>query len=143
MRYTHVDRSLKACRRRIAVHEWFRRRDGCAPWTILSRSGRRILGWGGLYTDPFDPGWGVEVGYYFHPSAWGRGYATELVGICIQVADHELHLAEVSAFARRENIGSCRILEKAGFNVVRYVPEMERLLYRRYRDFLQTSLVFY
>ena len=30
MRYTHCDVSLRQCRRRIAVHEWRRRRDGYA-----------------------------------------------------------------------------------------------------------------
>jgi ribosomal-protein-alanine N-acetyltransferase len=69
MRHTHADASLRACRRRIAVHEWRRRHDGYAPWTIVTKADGRIIGWGGLYDDPFDPGWGVEVGYFFHPSA--------------------------------------------------------------------------
>jgi ribosomal-protein-alanine N-acetyltransferase len=42
-----------------------------------------------------------------------------------------LHLPAVSAFARRDNAGSRRVLEKAGFAVVRFLPEMDRLLYRR------------
>ena len=73
MRYAHVDASLRACRRRIAVHEWMRRRDGYAPWAIETRTDDQSIGWGGLYRDPFDPGWGPEVGYFFHPSAWGKG----------------------------------------------------------------------
>jgi ribosomal-protein-alanine N-acetyltransferase len=35
----------------------------------MAKSDKRIVGWGGLYDDPFDSGWGVEVGYFFHPSA--------------------------------------------------------------------------
>ena len=131
MRHTHVDATLRDCRRRIAAHEWLRRRDGYAPWTVVTRSEGRIVGWGGLYTDPFAPGWGVEVGYFFHPRAWGRGYATELVAACLDIADRVLKLPEVRAFARSENIASRRVLEKAGFEVVRFVPELERLLYRR------------
>jgi len=69
MRYTHVDASLRDCRRRVALHEWRRRRNGYAPWTILTKAEGRIIGWGGLYDDPFDPGWGVEVGYFLHPQA--------------------------------------------------------------------------
>ena len=79
MQHTHVDASLRECRRRIAVHERRRRYNGYAPWTIMAKSDRQIIGWGGLYDDPFDPGWGVEVGYFFHPSAWGLGYASEMV----------------------------------------------------------------
>jgi len=133
MRYTHLDTSLRQCRRRVAAHERRRRRDGCAPWTIVRRADGRIVGWGGLYQDPFDPGWGVEIGYCFHPAAWGQGYATELAAACTDIADDVLVLPEVSAFAHRANLGSRRVLEKAGFEVVRFVPEMERLLYRRAR----------
>jgi len=133
MRHTHVDASLRACRRRIAAHEWQCRRDGFGPCTVVQGSDRRIIGWGGLYTDPFDPGWGPEVGYFFHPDAWGRGYATELVAASLDLADRVLELPEVRAFARAENAASRRVLEKAGFEIVRFIPEMERWLYRRVR----------
>ena len=130
MRHTHLHASPRECRRRVAVHEWRRRQDGYAPWTIVTKADGRTIGWGGLYDDPFDPGWGVEVGYYFDPAAWGRGYATELTMACTSLAD-DLHLPEVHAFAHPENVGSRRVLEKAGFEAVRFVPTMLRFLYRR------------
>jgi [ribosomal protein S5]-alanine N-acetyltransferase len=133
MRYTHADTSLRQCRRRIAVHEWQRRRNGYAPWTVVRKADARIIGWGGLYDDPFDPGWGIEVAYYFEPDVWGRGYATELTLACTGFADDVLGLPELRAFARPENVGSRRVLEKAGFEVERFVPEMDRFLYRRGR----------
>ena len=55
----------------------------------------------------------------------------------MSVADHVLRLPEVRAFAHPANAGSRRVLEKAGFAVVRFVPEMNRLLYRRSRQELQ------
>jgi ribosomal-protein-alanine N-acetyltransferase len=131
MQHSHVDGSIRECRRRIAAHERRRRRDGYAPWTILTRVEGRIIGWGGLYNDPFQPGWGVEVGYFFHPTAWGFGYAGELVRACTDIADQVLKLPEVRAFSRAENARSRRVLEKAGFTVVTFIPAMERLLYRR------------
>jgi ribosomal-protein-alanine N-acetyltransferase len=131
MRHTQVDATLRACRRRVAVHEYYRRRNGYAPWTVLTRADGRIVGWGGLYQDPFGPGWGVEVGYHFHPAAWGRGYATELVTACADVADRVLGLPELWAFAHPDNRASDRVLAKAGFTRVRFVPEMDRFLYRR------------
>jgi len=131
MRHTHAHDSLRDCRRRVAVHERQRRRVGCAPWTIIERANGHIVGWGGLYVDPFDPGWGVEIGYFFSPSAWGRGYATELAMACLRVAERDLGLAAISAFAHPANHASRRVLEKAGFVVVRHVPEMDRLLYGR------------
>jgi ribosomal-protein-alanine N-acetyltransferase len=131
MRHTHADESQRACRRRIVGHEWRRRHDGVAPWTIRLRADGRIVGWGGLYVDPFDPGWGMELGYHFHPAAWGCGYASELAAACIGIADAMPGLAELRAFAHADNAASRRVLEKSGFGVVRFVPEMERLLYAR------------
>ena len=131
MRHTHFDASLRACRRRVAVHEHRRRHDGYAPWTIASKLSGRIVGWGGLYDDPFDSGWGVELGYYFHPVAWGQGYATELAAACVALADDVLRLPELTGFAHPENTGSQRVLENSGFAVVRFVPTMQRLLYKR------------
>jgi [ribosomal protein S5]-alanine N-acetyltransferase len=131
MRFTHTDASIRDCRRRIAAHDWRRRKDGFGPWTVRSKADGHIIGWGGLYVDPFDTRWGVEVGYYFHPSHWGRGYASELVAASAELADCTLNLPELWAFARPENQASGRVLEKAGFSVSRWVPEMERVLYRR------------
>ncbi len=115
-------------------------RNGCAPWTIVTKADNRIIGWGGLYDDPFHPGWGVEIGYFFHPSAWGRGYASEVVAACIAFADDTLKLARVRAFARPENAGSRRVLEKSGFEIIRFVPELERFLYERTRQRTESPL---
>lgn len=133
MSHTHVDRTLRECRRRVLVHEWRRRRDGCAPWVVVRREDGQVIGWGGLYEDPFDPGWGFEVGYYFRPDAWGKGYASELLRAALKVADDKLKLPEVWAMAHPDNIGSRRVLEKAGFIVVRHLVERNRFLLRRPR----------
>lgn len=131
MRHTLCDPTLKACRRRVAVHEWRRRRDGFAPWVISLGDDPRPIGWGGLYDDPFDPGWGVELGYFFHPDVWGQGLGTEFAVATMRYADEVLRLPLVRAFAKPANIGSRRVLARAGFVEERYVPEMERLLFRR------------
>jgi ribosomal-protein-alanine N-acetyltransferase len=129
MRFTHVQPSLRALRRHIAAYEHQRARIGCAPWTIFEKAGGGIVGWGGLYEDPFDRGWGIEIGYHFAPSAWGRGYATELALLCLRVARDELRIERLTAFVHPDNAASRRVLEKAGFLVVRFVPEMQRYLY--------------
>lgn len=133
MRYTHSDADLAACRRRIAVHEWRRRRDGIAPWTVRLKGQSEIIGWGGLYNDPFDPGWGPELAFFFHPKVWGKGYSTELSVAALAVADKTVHLPSVSAFAHPDNEGSKRVLRKVGFRPERYVKHMDRILYQRRR----------
>ena len=54
-----------------------------------------------------------------------------MVAASVAIADHTLRLAEVRAFTHPENAGLRRVLEKASFEVVRFVPEMERFLHRR------------
>ena len=72
MRYTHCHTSLHECRRRLAAFEWQRRKRGYAPWAVTTKADGRLVGWGGVYVDPFDPQWGPELGYSFHPDAWER-----------------------------------------------------------------------
>jgi [ribosomal protein S5]-alanine N-acetyltransferase len=123
--------TLRACRRHIAVHERHRRRVGCGPWLVVETASGAVIGWGGLYEDPLDRGWGIEVAYSFARSAWGKGYASELVAYCLEVARLELGLAEVVAFSHAENLGSRRVLEKSGFLAERHVPAMARTIWRR------------
>lgn len=133
MRWTHRDASLHECRRRLAGFEWQRRRLGYAPWAAVAKADGTLVGWGGVYEDPFDPSWGPELGYSFHPAAWGQGLASELAQACLHWADTALGLPELRAFAHPDNAASRRVLEKAGFAPVRPVPEMQRILYSRLR----------
>ena len=133
MRFTHRHHSLRECRRRLAAFEWQRRRTGIAPWAVLRREAGQIIGWGGLYEDPFEPGWGLELGYAFHPAVWGQGLATELARACLAWADATLAATEVRAFVHPENTASRRLLQRAGFETIRFLPDKRRLLLRRAR----------
>lgn len=131
MRYTHVLADLRACRRHIAGHTCQQRRRGYGPWTLIEKASSAIVGFGGLYDDPFDLGWGIEIGYHFLPAVWGRGLASELVAFCIEHARERLRVHAISAFAHRDNVASRRVLTKAGFAQVRFVTQMDRYLYVR------------
>ena len=130
MRFTQVHPCLDHTRRYLQTHEFNREKVGYAPWVILEKSSNGIVGFGGLYEDPFDPGWGLEVGYYFAPSAWGKGYAIELVQFCLALLRQSSVMSEVRAFAHPENAASRRVLMKAGFAEERFIPSMNRHLYR-------------
>ena len=142
MQFTGVQTSLGGLRDYLAVHEAQRERVGYAPWTLMEKASGRLVGFGGLYEDPFDPGWGVEVAYFFHPAprrtsttattapaAWGRGYATELVAFCIEEARRNALWPRLRAFAHPDNVASQRVLLRAGFEEERFVAEMNRRLY--------------
>ena len=130
MRYTHCSPNREATRQRLLAYAAQYPRDGFAPWTITARADGKIVGWGGLCTDPSAPGWGVEVVYYFDPKCWGRGFATELVAASLEHAFRDLRLPEVGAFTASENHASTRVLEKAGFQFSEFVPKLARNRYR-------------
>ena len=131
MQFTQHHPTMRGCRRRLAAFEWQRRRIGYAPWAVVRKQDREVIGWGGVYVDPFDRRWGPELGYAFHPATWGRGYATELALTCLAWAEQTLALPEIVAFAHPDNVASRRVLEKTGFREVRFMPEMTRVLYAR------------
>lgn len=133
MQYTRRLASLRDCRRHIAGHECQHRKKGYGPWVVVEKSGRTLIGFGGLYDDPFDVGWGAEVGYHFAKTAWGNGYATELTEFCLHMAHARLGFAEVRAFAHPNNAASQRVLEKAGFARQRFLPTMNRYLFAHRR----------
>ncbi|MFC1688961.1 GNAT family N-acetyltransferase [Pseudomonadota bacterium] len=57
----------------------------------------------------------IEVGYFLKPSAWGRGYATEVCERMLQFAFQEASLSEVVASVHENNVASKKVLEKCGF----------------------------
>lgn len=126
--YTFILVSLRECRRYIAANERQRQKLGYGLWIVTEKSSGRIVGFGGLYDDPFDAGWGPEIAYHFAADARGKGYATELTLHALNTA-RDLNLPEVRAFAHPDNPSSRRVLEKTGFSEERFVPEMNRYLY--------------
>ena len=129
MRHTFQLKTLRECRRHIAGHERQRKRVGYGPWIVRTKRDGQIIGFGGLYDDPFYPGWGIEVSYRFAPFAWGKGYATELTNFCVAYAGNQLGVHRVRAFAHPDNMASRRVLMKAGFWEKQFIPEMNRYLY--------------
>ncbi|HWK21734.1 MAG TPA: GNAT family protein [Ureibacillus sp.] len=55
-----------------------------------------------------------EIGYVVHPDYWGMGYATEVAKILIEFGFSQLGLHRISATCDPKNIGSVKVLEKAG-----------------------------
>lgn len=58
----------------------------------------------------------AEIGYWIGEPYWGKGYATEVVKLLLNVAFEELNLSRVYAHIFEFNKGSMRVLEKAGFH---------------------------
>ena len=56
----------------------------------------------------------IDLAYHFVPGSWGKGYATEAVTAVLAHALGQLGLDGVMAVAMPDNVGSWRVMEKAG-----------------------------
>ncbi|WP_298548999.1 GNAT family N-acetyltransferase [uncultured Aquimarina sp.] len=56
----------------------------------------------------------ASIWYKLHPDFWGRGYATEAAKAILQFGFKEVGLHRIEAGCAIDNIGSIRVLEKAG-----------------------------
>ena len=70
------------------------------------------------------PGMG-DLGYWLGEHVWGRGYATEAIGLVLRHAFEDLGARSLFAWVFVGNEGSRRALEKNGFTLVR--TERERM----------------
>ena len=74
----------------------------------------------------------VELGYGLHTPFWGRGLATEVAKELLHLGRTRLGHPSIVAMTRPDNMGSQRVLEKAGLVYERDVDHdgVPHLLYR-------------
>jgi RimJ/RimL family protein N-acetyltransferase len=91
---------------------------------VIDRATDRFLGWVFVRPAPVSRdaevfGWhdprDEEIGYRYHPEAWGRGIATEAARAILQVALADPATNTIVAAARIGNHRSQRVLAKLGF----------------------------
>jgi RimJ/RimL family protein N-acetyltransferase len=102
------------------VFGYYERFEGFGYWAAEERSTGDFLGWFHFRPrgdEPFDGE--IELGYRLRRSAWGKGYATEGSRALIHKGFTELAVERVVAEAMAVNLGSRRVMEKAGLTLVR------------------------
>ena len=102
-----------------AFLSYYERFEGYGFWAAIEKESGRFLGWfhfrPGEGAGPLEP----ELGYRLHRFAWNQGYATEGSRALIEKGFAELGVERVTAQAMAANIGSRRVMEKAGLRYVR------------------------
>lgn len=93
---------LEKCRHFHETHAAQRAINGFAPWVVVLKASAQIIGWGGLHIDPFDPGWGIEVGYFLDRAHRRQGLASELVQATLAHGFKDLGMEEIGAYATGE-----------------------------------------
>lgn len=93
--------------------------EGYGFWAAIEKSTSEFIGWfhyrPGEGAGPLEP----ELGYRLRRAAWGRGYATEGSRALIDKGFREFGVERVYAHTMAINIGSRRVMEKAGLLFVR------------------------
>ncbi|SFJ78262.1 GNAT family N-acetyltransferase [Thermoflavimicrobium dichotomicum] len=80
------------------------------------------------------------IGYYLDKDHNGKGYMTEAVRLAVSYAFNELKLHRIEAGVMQHNIGSIRVLEKAGFHKERIAKKSVKIN-GRWEDHLVLAIV--
>jgi RimJ/RimL family protein N-acetyltransferase len=89
---------------------------GFGTWVVQRRADEAVLGRAGLWQPE---GWpGVEVGWMFARSAWGRGYATEAARAAINWAWANLGCERLISLIADENEQSIHVAQRLGMSPV-------------------------
>jgi RimJ/RimL family protein N-acetyltransferase len=112
-----LTRTAETFRTQLGIRLAMEEELGYAMWAIERKATGQYIGQCGIRPAArMDPSAGSEIdlGYHFSRASWGHGYATEAV---IAVLTHGLGtvgLPRVMAVAEPANVGSWRVMEKAG-----------------------------
>jgi RimJ/RimL family protein N-acetyltransferase len=104
-----------------AFLSYYERFEGYGFWAAIDKASGRFLGWFHFRPNVGD-GDGLlepELGYRLHREAWGRGFASEGSRALIDMGFERLGVERVHASTMAVNVGSWRVMEKAGMRFVR------------------------
>jgi RimJ/RimL family protein N-acetyltransferase len=100
--------------------DYYERFENFGFWAAQEKATDRFLGWFQFRPRTNEPPDGeTELGYRLRRPAWGKGYATEGACALIRTGFTELGVERVVAETMTVNLGSRRVLEKAGLTLVR------------------------
>ena len=103
-----VDQALRNIDR-MARH-WQTR--GYGMWSVVENASGQVIGCVG-YHHP--DGWpGIDLGWIFHRSRWGNGFATEACRAAIEWAWQNTRIDHIISLIAPDNIQSIRIATKIG-----------------------------
>jgi RimJ/RimL family protein N-acetyltransferase len=105
-----VDASEAYARR---MHSLWLARTGLTLAVFEKASGRYLGGIG-----PHNINWEIpsmELGYFFRPSAWGKGFAAEACAAICDLCFNHAQCVRLFAWIHGDNAQSIRVMEKAGF----------------------------
>ncbi len=87
---------------------------GFGLWAVTLPQEEKIIGFGGIEHQVWRDRDVLNLYYRFTPSAWGRGYATEMAQTAVHFAQIHLPQLPIVARIRDKNVPSKHVAERAG-----------------------------
>ncbi len=112
MKYVGGTQSPEKIKEKLNLYSDFYKKNGYAFCAMIWRETDEFIGVGGLQQS--EPSFETEVGYTVDKKFWGRGIATECTLGCLEFGFNKINLEKIIALTHSQNIGSIRVLEKAG-----------------------------
>ncbi|WP_295760201.1 GNAT family N-acetyltransferase [Undibacterium sp.] len=89
---------------------------GFGYWTVTdSERPEQVIGFGGIMRKKVGHLDGFNIYFRLAPTAWGKGYASQIALASLDLAFTELKASEVLGLVHKDNLASRRTLERAGF----------------------------
>jgi RimJ/RimL family protein N-acetyltransferase len=109
------------------------RDHGYGYLAVRDHHGPALLGMSGVRLRDFQGEKVLNLGYRFHPSAWGQGYAVEAASASVDWAERELAQAPVLISVNVINKPSLRVVERLGFTNYEEVTYEDGAVVRNFR----------
>jgi RimJ/RimL family protein N-acetyltransferase len=90
------------------------REHGYTRWAVEAKDSGAFVGQCGYYPPEEGKESEIEIGYHYLPASWGNGYGTEAAVAVLAYGFGALGFDRVFAVVVPENVGSWRVVEKAG-----------------------------
>ncbi|MDQ3181498.1 MAG: GNAT family N-acetyltransferase [Acidobacteriota bacterium] len=116
MKYIGTGKGYKTLKEAEDFLSWvtsYQAENGFCRWAIVEKSSGEIIGSCG-FARPHETK-EIELGYLLARKCWGKGFATEAAGACLQFGFEKLGFREIIAITDLENIASQKVLDKIGF----------------------------
>jgi RimJ/RimL family protein N-acetyltransferase len=107
------DPTLETMQASVARRMAMERDHGHGLWAVERKDTGELIGDCGLMLVE-GTGPEVEIAYHYKQTAWNRGYGTEAAIACLAEGFGRVGLEHVIAICFPENVGSWRVMEKAG-----------------------------
>jgi len=96
------------------------------PWVATLPGDDNLVGTCSLFGVDREHLRGV-IGYALSPALWGRGLASDMLALALDHAFDGIGLNRIEADIDPENVASCRLVERAGFQREGYLRERWRV----------------